>query len=213
MTGKKGLLVLTAIIIGLVVWMPGCSKKHKSSRDSIPNYGGGGGGSAGGGTGSGGNGGGTSTGGGGTGGGSTGSGTQTGGGTGGGGGPAGKAGELFQLINEGRMNKGVDPLTWDPQIASVAEAYCRWLANWIGSKGSSSPYSPTADGKNPRQRLEEGGVTFVKCDETGVIGDPVYMPPEVATAQQAYANLDHSKLNNPAFTRAGVGHYFEHFGG
>jgi hypothetical protein len=154
--------------------------------------------------------------------------TPTGGGTGGGGSsPSGGGGtpdaggssgsgledELFQLINEGRERNGVAALQWDSQIASVARAYCQYMANKIGSQGYSEPYRPNMDGKSPSKRLQDGGVTFNKCDETGIIGDPVYMPPDVSTAEKAYAHLDHGKLNNPAFGRAGVGHHFEHFGG
>ena len=145
----------------------------------------------------------------------------SGGGSGGGGSDPGSGGgsagglenQLLQLINDGRAAKGVDPLQWDSQIAAVAEAYCRYMANKIGSQGFSEPYKPNMDGKGPSKRLQDGGVSFNKCAETGVLGDPQYLPPDVSTAQKAYAHLDHGKLNNPAYTRVGIGHHFEHFGG
>ncbi|MHC4663414.1 MAG: hypothetical protein ACYS8W_17275 [Planctomycetota bacterium] len=107
-------------------------------------------------------------------------------------GTGGSTDEMLTLINNARTTD----LTLDGSISAVAQAY----ANWHEPQMAMS-YSPTADGLSPSIRLTNGGVTYTSCDETGALGLTALME----SAAAAYPLLDSTKLNNPAFTRCGIG--------
>jgi hypothetical protein len=142
----------------------------------------------------------------GTGGGTTpGGGSTPGGGTtpgGGGGGdpvPDDDRGRLLDYINEGRARAGLSALGWDSKMASVAQNYAEYCA-------AKRAYSPTLSG-TPSSRLRGGGVSFNQCDETGVYIDTVTL----FINSEVYKDMDQSKLNNPAFTRVGIGYGICHY--
>ncbi|MHC4660922.1 MAG: CAP domain-containing protein [Planctomycetota bacterium] len=169
----KRLLTLTIIITAamLLFAAPGCSKKHKSDRDSAPDYGTGTGGT---GTGSG-----------------TGNVTVS---------PTDRPPSnygcictLFDDINAMRSS----PLKWDESIRDVAHAYAGWLAE------NEMQYSQTADGKSVAQRLNEGGVSFNVCGETGT-SNKDSMPVEPGIIDHVMQYLDTSVLTDSRFNRIGI---------
>ncbi|TET35801.1 MAG: CAP domain-containing protein [Planctomycetota bacterium] len=153
----KNYVLAIIIVVGLIIWMPGCSKSHKSSRNSIPASGGSTGGTGGtvpGGTGTGsGNIPGGSPG--------TGTGSGTGGGTGTGDTvpgntqiglaenpeapriPGGTADEqmVAQAINEYRQQNGLPALIWSDEIADAerSHAYDCEQQGYFGHGAKSNP--------------------------------------------------------------------------
>jgi hypothetical protein len=96
---------------------------------------------------------------------------------------------LFDEINAARSN----PVSWDESMGAVAQQYASWLAQ------NQMQYSQTADGKSPAIRLQEGGVVFSVCDETGT-SDPASRP----DWGNAITFLDQNKLGDSRFSRIGI---------
>lgn len=104
---------------------------------------------------------------------------------------------LFRMINDLRNSSSVAALTDDPAIKAVAQAYAE---KWSILKPLYPSYNGSVDNSTTvAQRMTAGGVAYTACDETGSVD---YY---ATTASAAMANMNQSKLLNPAFTRAGVG--------
>jgi hypothetical protein len=98
----------------------------------------------------------------------TGTGTATGTGTGTGTGtdpnPGGTIGALFDAINSERASAGAGLLSYDNDLAAVAQAYAELLID-----DDREYYSAFIGGTTPEQRIANAGITFIIAGEAGAV--------------------------------------------
>lgn len=103
--------------------------------------------------------------------------------------------QMFALVNKARADNGVAPLTWSPQITSVAEAYAKdmWTRHYF------SHYSP--EGADVGDRLIAAGIPFTFA------GENLALAPTVSTAFSGLMNSPGHRANilEPRFKKIGIG--------
>lgn len=102
---------------------------------------------------------------------------------------------MLELVNKERAKVGAKPLRLDPTIILVARAHSRDM--W--ERGYFSHVNP--DGKDPFDRMREGGVQFLAA------GENLALAPTVELAHQGLMNSSGHRRNilDPAFGRIGIG--------
>lgn len=103
--------------------------------------------------------------------------------------------EMFRLVNIERVKAGVNPLTFDNGLQSVARAHSRDMLQ----RGYFSHYTP--EGKTPFDRMNEAGIDFLYA------GENLALAPDTNLAMQGLMNsLGHRKnILSPNFGRIGIG--------
>ena len=103
--------------------------------------------------------------------------------------------KMLELINEERAKVGIPPLVMDETIVTVARAhsYDMWQRKYF------SHVDP--DGKDPFDRMKEGGVKFISA------GENIALAPNVEVAHKGLMNSPGHKRNilDPSFHKVGIG--------
>ncbi|MGB3536001.1 MAG: CAP domain-containing protein [Microcoleaceae cyanobacterium] len=107
--------------------------------------------------------------------------------------------EVVQLTNQFRQDNGLDPLSFDPQLATAAQTHSQNMAieDFFSHTG--------VDGSNIGDRVDAVEYDFFTAGENIAAG---YSTPE--TVVDGWINSDGHRANllNPDFTEIGVGHFF-----
>jgi len=103
--------------------------------------------------------------------------------------------ELFRLVNEERVSKGIPALVWRTEIVPVARAHARdmWERQYFGH------YSP--EGEDVGDRLQKGGVSYF------LAGENLALAPTVQTAHNGLMNSQGHRENilDTEFRSIGIG--------
>lgn len=103
--------------------------------------------------------------------------------------------EMFRLINEERVKRGVQPLEKREEVVSVARAHARdmWERRYFGH------VSP--EGEDVGDRLENAGISY------RIAGENLALAPTLATAHTGLMNSEGHRENilDPKFKRVGIG--------
>ncbi|HBL52322.1 MAG: hypothetical protein A3D24_04235 [Candidatus Blackburnbacteria bacterium RIFCSPHIGHO2_02_FULL_39_13] len=103
--------------------------------------------------------------------------------------------KMLELVNQERVRIGVSPLVADKLLTEVARTHSKdmWERSYFAH------INP--DGKDPFQRMKEGGVRF------GTAGENLALAPTLELAHQGLMNSPGHKRNilDPSFRRVGVG--------
>jgi uncharacterized protein YkwD len=100
---------------------------------------------------------------------------------------------FFKLVNAARQTAGLQPLTWNPKLAAVAEAHAKDML-------SNNYYSHVSrDGAVPAIRVRKAGITFQRMAETVAQGQT----PEVVYGQFKGSANHWAEMMSPNFSEAG----------
>jgi uncharacterized protein YkwD len=103
--------------------------------------------------------------------------------------------ELFTLVNDERTSRGLLPLVWDSQIATVSRAHSTDMIE----RRYFSHTSPNGEG--PSARLKENGVPFTVAAENVALASS-----SLVAHQMLMSSESHRKnILSPDFTRIGIG--------
>lgn len=105
--------------------------------------------------------------------------------------------QMFRLLNEDRVENGLEPLRDDPEMRRVARAHSQDMLQ----RGYFAHVNP--DGKDPFDRMRERGVSFIRA------GENLAMAPNARIAQEGLMNSPGHRRNilDPQFRRVGIGAY------
>jgi uncharacterized protein YkwD/uncharacterized membrane protein required for colicin V production len=103
--------------------------------------------------------------------------------------------EMLALVNQERINKGIEPLVADDKLREVARAYSKDMFE----RGYFSHIN--SDGKDPFDRMGAAGVRF------GTAGENLAYAPTVMVAHEGLMNSSEHRANvlNKEFKRVGIG--------
>lgn len=104
-------------------------------------------------------------------------------------------GVMFELVNEERRSKGIEELSWRPELVPMARAHARdmWERKYF------SHYSP--EGEDVGDRLQEADVFFTFA------GENLALAPTVQTGHIGLMNSEGHRANilDPRFRQIGIG--------
>ncbi|RLC32704.1 hypothetical protein DRH13_01295 [Candidatus Woesebacteria bacterium] len=104
-------------------------------------------------------------------------------------------GEIFKLVNEEREAAGLNKLSWDTEVVSVARAHATdmWERRYFGH------VSP--EGRDAGDRLTEAGINY------DYAGENLALAPTVSTAHVGLMNSEGHRENilEPNFNKVGIG--------
>lgn len=103
--------------------------------------------------------------------------------------------EMFALVNQERVKRGIKPLVWDLQITLVARRHSRDM--W--ERGYFSHINP--DGKDPFDRMREGSIHF------NAAGENLALAPTLSLAHSGLMNSEGHRKNilESSYGRIGIG--------
>jgi uncharacterized protein YkwD len=103
--------------------------------------------------------------------------------------------QMLDLVNQERTSRGLQPLTADPELTEVAR---RHSADMF-ARGYFSHHTP--EGKDPFERIRDGGVTFRTA------GENLALAPTLSIAHNGLMNSPGHRENilRPQFGRLGIG--------
>ncbi|MFI5241190.1 MAG: CvpA family protein [Microgenomates group bacterium] len=103
--------------------------------------------------------------------------------------------QMFQMVNEERKKRGIEPLVWDPKIVPVARAHAKdmWERHYF------SHYSP--EGNDVGYRLDTAKIKY------SVAGENLAMAPTLQTAHTGLMNSEGHRENilETRFKKVGIG--------
>lgn len=102
---------------------------------------------------------------------------------------------MFQLVNQERVNAGLQPLEWDPELVPVARAHSQEMFE----EGYFSHQSPNTG--SPFDRLAAAGIQYMTA------GENLALAPTVEIAHQGLMDSPGHRANilEPAYGRIGIG--------
>ncbi|MFW6076071.1 MAG: CvpA family protein [Chloroflexota bacterium] len=103
--------------------------------------------------------------------------------------------EILDLVNQERVDRGLDSLTWDPSLVRVARGHSREMLE-LGYFSHSSPNTGMLG-----DRLGAAGVDYVRA------GENLAYAPSVRVAHRGLMQSDGHRANilEPSFQRVGIG--------
>lgn len=103
--------------------------------------------------------------------------------------------EMLRLLNEERIERGLEPLTLDKRLQELARDYSRDMFQ----RGYFSHYNP--EGQSPFDRMEIYGISYRYA------GENLALAPSVELAHQGLMNSPGHRANilSPNFTKIGIG--------
>jgi uncharacterized protein YkwD len=107
--------------------------------------------------------------------------------------------EVVQLTNQFRQDNGLDPLGFDPQLATAAQTHSQNMAiqDFFSHTG--------LEGSNIGDRVDATGYDFFTAGENIAAG---YSTPEIVVDGWINSEGHRANLLNPDFTEIGVGYFF-----
>jgi len=104
-------------------------------------------------------------------------------------------GKMFELLNKERIEAGLKPLEWDPEIVPVARAHSRDMF----VRSYFSHYNP--EGESAFERMDKAGLKFLAA------GENLAYAPTVEIAHQGLMNSPGHRDNilRKEFGRVGIG--------
>jgi len=129
------------------------------------------------------------------------------GGSGGGGSPtdpgvqsvAGVESALYQLVNQARVDAGLDPLANDPAIAAVARQHSEEMRDL----GYFSHIDP--QGLDVAGRFQAAGIQFTTAGENLIRVENATNPASYANDRLLASPVHRANILDPRFTRIGIG--------
>lgn len=103
--------------------------------------------------------------------------------------------QIFQLTNEVRTRRGLQPLKWDDSLAELAKAHCEDMIE----RGFVSHDNP--DGESPFDRMKKAGIRYQYAGENIAAGSA---SPALALEGWMTSDQHRSNLLNPDFTYIGI---------
>lgn len=104
--------------------------------------------------------------------------------------------EFVELVNAHRTSMGLDALTWDDQVAAVAQAHSEDMV----ARGFFSHTNP--DGESPFDRLTAAGITYLSAGENIAYGYPTASS---VLAAWLGSSGHRANIENSNYTHHGVG--------
>lgn len=103
--------------------------------------------------------------------------------------------EMLDLVNQERVNRGLNALTWDPELVTVARGHSREMLE-LGYFSHSSPNTGKLG-----DRLRAHGINYVRA------GENLAYAPSLGVAHRGLMQSDGHRANilEPSFQRVGIG--------
>lgn len=104
--------------------------------------------------------------------------------------------QILSLTNNYRAENGLSPLSWDDNLAAVAQMHC----DDMQARGYFDHNTP--EGKTPFERMTDYGIVYLSAGENLAVGYPT---PE--SVMEGWINSESHRQNilNPTFKYMGVG--------
>lgn len=103
--------------------------------------------------------------------------------------------QMFQMVNQQRVDQGLEPLIFDNSLRDIARAH----SNDMFKRGYFSHYTP--EGLSPFDRMQKAGITYQYA------GENLALAPDTALAMQGLMNSPGHRANilSPNFHKVGIG--------